>query len=100
MKLGNFAIESLIVHDVPRHRVGDDSEQVLLSEAPSSLDNALRNFFTERIARSLSKNAFDVEKDPSSSSPLPDLVESILKASAATREAKLVSKSQLMATHL
>lgn len=103
MDLGTFRIESLIVHDVPRHRVGheEEAEDVLLSDAPSELDAALRNFFTERITRSLSeKNAYEVERDPESKSPIPDEVLSVITASKETLDAALAESSQVMAHHL
>ena len=101
MNLGTLEIEALIVHDVPLHRVGaTDNEALDLSEVPSALDTEVRNLFTERLKRSLSKNHYDVQRDPSSTSPVPDLLERIASASAADLPDVLVESSQTMAQHL
>lgn len=100
MNLTTFRIDSLIVHDVPRHLAGDESEEIVLSDASSSLDASLRNLFTERVTRSLSKNAFEVERDPAATSPVPDHVRLLAAAQGKEREPKLVQTSQDMARHL
>lgn len=101
MNLATFTIDHLIVHDVPRHRVGaDDNEEILLSDIPSTLNVGLRNFFTERIKRSLSSNHYEVERDPASSSPVPDLIASLIASEASQVDDELVTTSQEMARHL
>src|SRR5688500_14583784 len=81
MNVGTFSIESLIVHDVPRRLArAEPGEALLLSEVPSALDAGLRNFFTERMKRSLSRNHYEVERDPETTSPVPDLVIDLLAA--------------------
>jgi hypothetical protein len=101
MNVATFTIESLIVHDVPRRRAhGDQGEELLLSEVPSRLDAGLRNFFTERMKRSLSRNHYEVERDPDSTSPVPDQVVELLGAAAADADSVLVRTSRAIAEHL
>ena len=101
MNLATLAIDELIVHDVPLHRVGaSDNDDLVLSEIPSFLDAVVTNLFTERIKRSLSRNHFDVERDPGSTSPVPELVEALIAAAPAQTESVLVDTSQKMAQHL
>jgi hypothetical protein len=100
MNVATFTIESLIVHDVPRRRVqGEQGEELQLSEVPSALDASLRNFFTERMKRSLSKHHYEVERDPDSTSPVPDQVIELLRAGNDPDEV-LARTSRAMAEHL
>jgi hypothetical protein len=101
MNVGTLEIEALIVHDVPLHKVGaTDNEEIDLSEVPSELDTDVRNLFTERLKRSLTKNHYEVERDTTSTSPVPDLMENVVNASTAKLEEVLVAASQTMAQHL
>jgi hypothetical protein len=92
MNLGTFFLSSLIVHDVPR-RAADAG--VVLSDVESGLDQSLRNFFRERMIRSLKNQAFEVECDPDATSPVPQLVSTLLPDSTV-----LVAQSQEIARHL
>lgn len=101
MDLATFSIQSLIVHDVPRHwKDREEHEPIILSEAPSGLSDAMRNLITERIKRSLGGNSYEVERDPESPSPVPDLVERIARAAEFDADAELISASQEIADHL
>lgn len=101
MNVATFTIESLIVHDVPRRLVhAEKAEEPLLSEVPSALDASLRNFFTERMKRSLSRNHYEVERDPDSTSPVPDLIMELIAIARADGEDVLVRTSRAMAEHL
>lgn len=101
MNVGPFTIESLIVHDVPRRLAHEEGgEEPLLSDVPSHLDTSLRNFFTERIKRSLARNHYEVERDPASTSPVPDRVTELIGAAAGDVDEVLVQTSQEMAEHL
>lgn len=100
MNIATFSIESLIVHDVPRRLAqGEQGEELLLSEVPSTLNAGLRNFFTERMKRSLSRNHYEVERDPDSTSPVPGRVAELLRA-ADDRDDVLVQTSRALAEHL
>lgn len=95
MNLGSFFIESLIVHDVPRRTPGSTIDQIVFSGAASDLDQELRNFFRERMNRSLARQAYQVEHDPAETSPVPDHVGAII-----AQAAELVDRSQEIAKHL
>jgi hypothetical protein len=101
MNVATFTIESLIVDDVPRRLAqGEQGEELLLSEVPSALDASLRNFFTERMKRSLSRNHYEVERDTDSTSPVPDHVIELLSAAGDEADDVLVRTSRAMAQHL
>ena len=96
MDLGTFFIETIIVHDVPARRADGSGDPVLLSDVPSALDTALLNFFKERITRSLGRQAFEVERDPDVTSPVPGHVAEIID----DNNDNLVAASQGIAEHL
>jgi len=95
MNLGTFFIDAVIVHDVPRRRAGTTADQVVLSEVVSDIDQELKNFFRERMIRSLGRQAYEVERDPNETSPVPDRVAAIVSDGNA-----LVAESQEIAKHL
>lgn len=95
MNLGTFFIESLIVHDVPKRSAGDSTKAIMLSEVACELDQGLRNFFRERTIRSLNRQAYEVERDPNQTSPVPTHVVDL-----ASDSRKLVARSQEVARHL
>lgn len=95
MDLGTFHINTLIVHDVPRRNADGSGDPITFSEVPSDLESELRNFFRERIIRTLSRHAFEVERDPDEKSPVPDHI-----ASVVADEGQLVPASQDAARHL
>lgn len=95
MDLGTFHIDTLIVHGVPRRMADTESNGLVLSGVPSELTDELRNFFRERVVRSLRRHAFEVERDPDSTSPVPQALADVI-----TTDAKLVEASQVMARHL
>lgn len=95
MNLGTFFIDALIVHDVPRHAAGSTIDDIVYSEAVSDVDQALKNFFRERMIRSLKRQAYEVERDPGETSPVPDHLVAIVADDNA-----IVDKSQQIARHL
>ena len=72
--IGRLHIEKVIVHDIPSGRVSGAAQPPVLSEIESPLRQQLRNYFREKIVRSPTSAAFDVEFDPTTTSPVPDLV--------------------------
>lgn len=94
--LGALTIERLIVHEVPRHLVKDQDSSPTLSQIESPVNQEIRNFFREKISGSLARASYEVEFDPSSTSPVPDLVEDFLGG----KGAGFVASSQEMANHL
>lgn len=97
MTLGTFFIRTVIIHEMPRSSKASPSSPTL-SEAPSVLDDRNRNHFRERIARTLTEAAFQIEYDPSSDSPVPALI--IDYFSKLGDEATFVDISKQMALHL
>jgi 37-kD nucleoid-associated bacterial protein len=95
VNLGTFFIESLIVHDVPRRSAGDSNHAIVFSDVAANVDQGLKNFFRERTIRSLNRQAYEVERDPNQSSPVPTHVIDI-----AGDPQKLVARSQEVARHL
>lgn len=93
--LGTFFVDSIIVHDVPRRAADGSGDPIVFSEVPSTVDQGLRNFFRERITRSLGRHAFEVERDPNISSPVPHLVVDLI-----ADPDRIVDASQDIARHL
>jgi 37-kD nucleoid-associated bacterial protein len=97
VKLGALRIDKLIVHVIPVHKAGDQQgESPILSEIESALGQNLLNLFSERIRTSLNRRyAYEVVRDISSDSPVPELAETLLRDTSG-----LVPHSQAMATRL
>lgn len=95
MILGTFFIDSVIVHDVPRRTPGSSAAQIVFSEVVSDIDQELKNFFRERMIRSLSRQAYEVERDSRETSPVPNRVAAIVADNDV-----LVVESQEIAKHL
>lgn len=95
MNLGTFFVDSVIVHDVPRRGIGVGIDDIVYSDVASDVDVELKNFFRERVVESLKRQAFAVEQDPNTTSPVPkDLAKIIAKPGS------LVKRSQKVAAHL
>lgn len=77
--LGLIHINRLIVHEVPRRYLKSDTSNNLpvLSEVESPLQADVRNFFQERLVRTL-RTAYEVEFDAAAGSLVPGLVEGLL----------------------
>lgn len=95
MDLGTFHIDTLIVHDVPRRNADGTGDPITFSEVPSDLEPELRNFFRERIIRTLNRHAFEVERDPDETSPVPQHIANVIGD-----ENEVVPASQDAARHL
>lgn len=85
----------MIVHDVPRRTTGATGDVIVFSEVVSEVTDELKNFFRERMNRSLNKQRYAVERDPAQTSPVPNLV-----AAVVGDDAHLVTASQEIARHL
>jgi hypothetical protein len=97
VNLGVFIVKQVIIHEIPQVRRSEkDQHAPTLSEVPSSLDDRRRNFFRERITKSLGSRGITVIHDPDVISPVPDLVVDFFKGSGHS----FVDISQKMATHL
>ena len=89
-------LENLVVHEIPRHFAGDQEGGPFLSQIETDLTPLLRNFFRERISSSLGIAAYDVEFDPGSTSPIPELVTARLRDEGSG----FLQMSHAMANHL
>lgn len=93
--LGQITIEHAIVHEIPRHLAGKSEGGPILSEVQTDLSKDLRNFFRERISSSLGIAAYEVEFDPKTTSPMPELIRKDIAS-----KGQLVADSHEMAKHL
>jgi hypothetical protein len=96
LNLGKLRIERIIAHEVPKKGFDSSENDLVLSEVDSPLSQMNKNFFNERITRSLSNSAFDVVPDFSSTSPLPNLIFETLTENTSD----FVKSTQIMARHL
>jgi hypothetical protein len=73
-ELGAFRIRRVIFHDIPRH-VKNSESAPRLSEVETKIEARQREHLHDRMVRILgSKSAYDIEFDPLSGSPVPDIV--------------------------
>ena len=93
MKETDFAIESVMIHDVPRG--GRDSSEMTLTDAPINLDDQLREYFRSKITNSLKTRGVEVIIDPCQDSTVYDAVARIIVDSSS-----LAEQSQLIARRL
>ena len=87
LELQTLAIESVVIHKIPKVRRADkESTPLELTEAPIELTSDLKLFFRQRVTRSLEKGRFVAvyqKPDPDSGqtpSPTPRLVVEYFKS--------------------
>lgn len=95
-ELGTLTVEHVIVHDVPRHRAGEEGPGPTLSETESPLDDELSNYLRERVIESLARHSLVVEFDPAGTATVREGIGALLKPRARV----LVETSQALAKHL
>lgn len=93
MNLDTFQITTAMVHDVPRG--GTEDEALVLTDAPITLDDALRGYFRKKIIKSLALRGLDVVVDPDGAVFVRDNVAEILADND-----RLVEASKRIAEHL
>jgi hypothetical protein len=95
--LSSVVVDDVIVHDVPEHQtdVSADDAVTLSETVMPDLDATRKNFFRERINRSLAGHAFEIIKDPDQPSQLPGLIINVI-----ADRYQLVAASQQMAKAL
>jgi len=94
---GTLRVEKVIIHDIPRHKAGEEGIEPVLSEVESNLTQDLKNYFKEKINGSVtSSSAFDVIIDSSTTSPVPQLVCDCINNNAQG----FINISQQIARHL
>lgn len=92
MKELDFAISTVMIHDVPR---GDsDATEMTLTDAPIQLDDQLREYFRSKIATSLQRGV-DVIIDPTQDSTVCDAIVGIIR-----EPASLPDQSRVIAARL
>ena len=96
MDLGPLHVTKVIVHEVPNRIIKGGGGQVVYSQIESDLDAGLRNYFREKIIASLGSAGYQVVFDPSSSSPVPDLLSDYLEGTSVD----FVGMSKDIADHL
>ena len=75
-ELGTLNIRRVIFHDIPRRQKGSESEPTL-SEIESRLDSQATAHLHKKLVVALgSKSAFNIEFDPASQSPVPNIIRS------------------------
>src|SRR5688572_2887568 len=74
-----LAIEKIIIHDVPKHKKNDFSQELFLSERESKISTDLKLFFKNKIINALeSERAFRICYDDSTVSPAPTYLAKII----------------------
>jgi hypothetical protein len=97
MDIKSFRIDEAIIHEITDRVLAPPTPpQLVLSNAPSPLDQDLKGYFQNRIAESLRLAAFPVVADPGRTSPTPDLVYRHFDGD----EAGFVEISKAIAKHL
>ncbi len=95
-QLNPLRVVNVVAHEVPSRQMGSTAIQVIHSQVESPLDPGLRNYFRERILRSLSSAGYDVTFVPSSPSPVPMLLFDHLQGC----KGDFIRMSQKIADHL
>ena len=78
MNLGPLKVLRVIAHEVPSRQQGSTTNLVVHSQVESQLDPGLRNYFRERILRSITSAGYEVTFVPASPSPVPSLLSDYL----------------------
>jgi hypothetical protein len=96
MDLGTFFVDQIVVHDVPRNNTTTTPADIVYSDAASPLNAELRNFFKKKATQSLGgRHGYAVEHDPEQQSPVPGLIEAVMKDAG-----QLIPASRDIARHL
>jgi hypothetical protein len=93
MDLSTFEVRQVVVHDVP---LPGDPTSLVLTDAPVSLDQQLREYFRDKVVGSLGASGLDIVADSTADSTARDNARQI----AADGRPALVSCSQRLAEHL
>ena len=97
---GIIQIDRLIIHNIPKPpRKNEPRPPLKVTDAESDLTQEDRNFFSEKIQKSLIKVSYEAAFDTSSDSPVPKIIYEVLNNNSAEND-KFVSLSQSIAGHL
>jgi hypothetical protein len=90
-------IERIIVHDIPKHKKGEDGITPNLSEQESKLTDGLRKFFKDKVVQSLSSDkSFKICFDEQNESPISWISNEFLKSDGSN----IVLQSKAITKHL
>lgn len=74
-------IEKIIVHDIPKHKKGEQGIEPNYSEQESKLTQGLRNFFKDKVVQALgSDKSFKICFDEESTSPISWINKEVLES--------------------
>ena len=93
MNLDSFAVEAVMIHDVPRGN--DEGEELILTDAPIDLDADLRGYFRRKILASLSERGVAVIADEHEDESVRAAVASVI-----ANPKQLVAASRVIAERL
>lgn len=85
----------VIVHEVPKHKKGDDGTSPEFSEVESPLDDEVKRFLEERLRLTLHEHGFPIAFLEDSDSPVPSHVQSAL-----ADDQEFVDTSKAITQHL
>jgi hypothetical protein len=91
-----FQVDKVIVHEVPRRKVGDPKASLTLSQVESPLTPSLKAYFRDKVCDSLSASGSAVVFDGGSTSLVPPLVLDNL----GPQKTNFVKMSRDLANHL
>jgi len=95
--LSSITIEKIIVHDIPKHKKSDLSEQPNYSNKESALSDGLKLFFKDKVIQALgSDKSLKICFDDNSISPVSWITGEILKQT----DINFIEQSKLLAKHL
>ncbi len=99
LDLSTIQVEKIIVHDIPKHKKDDLSNEPKYSEQESEITDGLRFFFKDKVVEALGRDkAFKICIDPESESPVPWLLSDLIKDE--DNEVDFVEQSKKIAKHL
>jgi hypothetical protein len=90
-------IERIIVHDIPKHKKGEQGIEPNYSEQESKLTQGLRNFFKDKVVQALgSDKSFKICFDEENDSPISWITNEVLKSDGSN----FVLQSKAITKHL
>lgn len=91
-----LSISETIVHDVPKHKRGEENAQVEYSTRESVLNDDLKLFFKGKVTEAVNLKGFKVVFDPATTSPVPDIIQCLIRQG----DDSIVEPSKRVSKHL
>lgn len=88
-------ISKIIVHDIPKHKKGEEGIEPNCSEQESKLPDTLNKFFKDKVIQALSSDkSFKICFEPENTSPISWIMADFLKSdgSEIVKQSKLIAK--------